>query len=111
MPKQAINYNNTHFYKICCNDLDITDIYVGPTTDFTRRKSQHQTRCCNENAKDHCTYEYQTIRDNGGWDNWSMVLLETNKCDDALHVKKLERGYIEQLNASLNRQIPGITRE
>ena len=79
MPKRAINYKNTHFYKLCCNDLDITDIYVGATTDFIRRKSQHKTRCCNENAKDHYTYKYQAIRDNGGWDNWSMVLMETKK--------------------------------
>ena len=33
------------------------------------------------------------------------------KCDDALQVRKLERNFIEQLKASLNRQIPGRTRE
>ena len=111
MPKQTINYDNTHFYKICCKDIDVTDIYVGATTDFIRRKSQHKTRCCNEKAKDHYTYKYQTIRDNGGWDNWSMVLIETKKCEDALQVRKLERNFIEQLKASLNKQIPGRTKE
>ena len=85
-------------------DLNVTDIYVGATTDFIRRKSQHKTRCCNEKAKDHYTYKYQNIRDNGGWDNWTMVLIETLKCDDALQVRKLERNFIEQLKASLNKQ-------
>ena len=39
MPKQAINYNNTHFYKLCCKDLDITDIYVGATTVLAEEKT------------------------------------------------------------------------
>ena len=38
MPKLPINYDKTHFYKLCCRDPTITDIYVGHTTDFTRRK-------------------------------------------------------------------------
>ena len=51
MPKLAINYNNTHFYKLCCKDPTISDIYIGHTTDFTRRKNAHKTSCCNEKLK------------------------------------------------------------
>ena len=34
-------YANTIIYKIVCNDLNITDCYVGNTTKFTNRKSPH----------------------------------------------------------------------
>ena len=42
MPRQPINYDNTCFYKIVCKNLDIHDIYVGHTTDFTTRKLHHK---------------------------------------------------------------------
>jgi hypothetical protein len=38
MPKTIIDYSKCVMYKIVCNDLEITDIYVGHTTNFTRRK-------------------------------------------------------------------------
>ena len=106
MPKTDINYNDTHFYKLCCKDPTITDIYIGHTTDFTRRKYQHKSRCCNEKDKDHHTYNYKFVRDSQGWNNWDMVLIETLKIEDALHARKTEREFIEKLGATLNKQIP-----
>ena len=35
-------------YKIVCNDLSITDCYVGHTTDFVKRKCNHKIICNNE---------------------------------------------------------------
>jgi len=107
MPKHTINYDKTHFYKLCCKDPTINDIYVGHTTDFTRRKCVHKSHCYNENLKGYNTYKYQFVRDNGGWNNWDMVLIETLKCDDALHARKIEREFIEKLEAGLNKQMPG----
>ena len=109
MPKQAINYDNTHFYKLCCKDPIITDIYIGHTTDFIRRKSVHKTQCCCETSKEHNTYRYQFVRDSGGWNNWEMVLIETLKCDDALHARKIGRVFVEQSKGTVNRRIPGRT--
>ena len=109
MPKKPINYDNTHFYKLCCKDPIITDIYIGHTTDFIRRKHNHKTSCCNEKDKEHNSYKYQFVRDNGSWNNWDMVLLETLKCDDALHARKTERGFIEKLGPTLNKSIPSRT--
>jgi len=43
MPRKIINYTNTIIYKIVCNDLNITDLYVGSTTDFTNRKYNHKS--------------------------------------------------------------------
>ena len=47
MPKTNIIYNNTIIYKIVCNDLNIKDLYVGHTTDFTKRKYKHRLNCIN----------------------------------------------------------------
>jgi hypothetical protein len=38
MPKTTIDYSKTVIYKIVCNDLDVKDIYIGSTTEFTKRK-------------------------------------------------------------------------
>ena len=35
MPKSNCDYSRTVLYKTVCNDLNITDCYVGHTTDFT----------------------------------------------------------------------------
>jgi predicted GIY-YIG superfamily endonuclease len=45
MPKTPMLYENTVIYKIVCNDLTITEIYVGHTTNFTKRKYKHKHDC------------------------------------------------------------------
>ena len=66
MPKVNVNYENTVIYKIVCNDLNITDCYVGSTTDFTTRKSHHKSSCNNETDSRYHLKVYKMIRDNGG---------------------------------------------
>ena len=38
MPRKNCDYSRTVIYKIVCNDLNITDCYVGHTTEFTKEK-------------------------------------------------------------------------
>ena len=106
MPRLAIKHENTIMYKLVCNDLNITDLYVGSTTNFTKRKSQHKDSCCNEGSKCHHYKVYQFIRVNGGWGNWSMVEIEKFTCDDSNEAYKRERFWMESLNATLNCQVP-----
>ena len=107
MPKAPINYQHTHFYKIVCKNLDIKDCYVGHTTNFKNRKQQHKRTCYNENDKAHYNnHLYKFIRNNGGFDNFEMVLIKTECCENALHARQKEREYIEQLNATLNKIKP-----
>ena len=111
MPKQDINYDITYFYKIVCRDLTIQDCYVGHTTNFRIRKNGHKTTCNNPNARNHNTYVYSFIRDNGGWDNFDMILIETMKCESKLDAERKERDYIENLNSTLNQFIPSRTKK
>jgi hypothetical protein len=74
------------------------------------RKSQHKGACNNSTNKSHSTYVYQFIRDHGGWTNWSMILIECIPCNDAHEARLKERGWLEQLHATLNKQIPSRTK-
>ena len=111
MPRSAIDHSQTHFYKICCRDLSITDIYIGHTTNFRKRKREHKCACCVSSNNKHHLYVYEFVREHGGWDNWDMVLLETRACGNSLEAKKAEREFIESLQASLNKSLPGRTQK
>ena len=92
MPRKPIDYSNTHFYKVVCKDLNIKDCYVGHTTGYDYNI-------------------YQFIRQNGGFDNFDMVLIETRECINSLHAHQIERQYIEEVKPTLNKLKPNRTPE
>jgi hypothetical protein len=106
MPKQTINFQNTIIYKLVCNDTNIKDCYIGHTTDFKHRKYSHKSKCNNKKNP----YVYKFIGDNGGWNNWSMIMIEKYPCGDKLEAEKRERYWIEELKSKLNKVIPTRTK-
>ena len=111
MPSKPIDYSKTHFYKIVCKDLSISDWYVGHTTDFTKRKTKHKGKCSLEGNRFYHLYVYQFIRNNRGWDNFDMILIKTVECNNSLEARKIERELIEEPKARLNQRIPIISNE
>ena len=111
MPKSKMDWSKNVVYKICCKDLNITDIYVGHTTDLVKRRCQHKADCNKENRKNYNLKVYQFIRVNGGWDNWEIILVDKCPCLDFEEAAKIERYYFETLNATLNMVIPSRTRK
>jgi hypothetical protein len=109
MPRKPINYSNACIYKIVCNDINITECYVGSTTKFSTRKNQHKNNCNNENNRSYDIYVYKFIRDHGGWSNWDMLEIEKYECKDGNELRTRERYYIEHLKAELNKQVPTRT--
>ena len=81
MPKYNIDYQKAKIYRICCKDVDVTDCHVGSTTNMTRRKYKHKSVCNNENGKMYNLNVYRFIRENGGWQNWDMIVVEDFPCD------------------------------
>jgi hypothetical protein len=108
MPKTQTDYSKTIIYKICCNDISISDIYVGHTTNFTQRKHNHKKCCCNENCN---RTVYKFIRENGGWDNWSMIQIEETNCNNSREALIRERYWMESLDATLNCNNPFTSKE
>ena len=106
MTRLPIDYSNTVIYKLVCNDLTITDCYVGHTTDFVRRKQCHKNSCINEKNKRFNIKVYKIIRENGGWYNWTMVEIEKYPCKDTNEAAAKEREWFERLDSNLNSQYP-----
>ena len=111
MPVKNIDYSKTIIYKICCNDLNVKEIYVGSTCNFIKRKSKHKDSCNNIKSKQYNYKLYQFIRDNQGWENFSMIEIEKYSCNDNNEARSRERYWYEQLNATLNMVIPITTKE
>ena len=83
-------------YKICCDDLP-EFIYVGSTKSFRDRKYRHKKDCNTSNIK-----LYTTIRENGGWDKWRMVILEDIGEVSLTQARIKEEEHRVKLNANMN---------
>ena len=111
MTLKKIDYSNTIIYKIVCNDLSVTDCYVGNTTQFRQRKSQHKRNCSNSNSKKFNYPLYKFIREHSGWENFSMIEIEKYPCNDGNEARSRERFYFDLLNANLNKIKPLTTED
>jgi hypothetical protein len=104
MPKVAMDFSKTVIYHFVCQDKTITCSYVGSTTNMIKRKYAHKYSCHHNN---HHTYNYklyQTIRDNGGWTNWTMIPLEEFACENKTQQIIREQYWIDKLKPELNCQ-------
>jgi hypothetical protein len=111
MPRLPKNYSKNVIYKLVCNDLNILGCYVGHTTDFIRRKAYHKSDCNNENGDKYNYKVYKTIRENGGFNNYSMIEIEKYPCRDENEASAKEREWFERLNSNLNTQHPNRSRQ
>ena len=101
MPKTPMNYSKCCIYKIEHNDDD-TLVYVGHTTNFEKRKTQHKINCYNDKQKPYNYKVYQMIRENGGWDAFKMIEVEKYPCADKREAERRENEVIKELRASMN---------
>ena len=111
MPRTPTDYSKTIIYKFVCDDLNVNQCYVGHTINMTKRKCCHKSACNNEKNKAHNLKIYKIIRQNGGWDNWNMVLVEKFPCKDSSEACKREREVYEELDAKMNMIRPYFTQE
>ena len=102
-----IDYSKTIIYKLICNEPNVKDVYVGSTTNFNLRKKSHEFSITNKNSEEYSIKKSITIRENGGWDNWSMVEIEKYEdCKNKSECLKRERYWIDYLEATMNSVIP-----
>ena len=97
MPRLPIDHSKTVMYKLMCKNPQITPIYIGKTTNFPLRKSQHKRA-----SKTDERYVYSFIRDNGGFNNWDMVLIEEYPCKNKCEGQRREMELIVENGARLN---------
>ena len=105
------DYSKGIIYKICCKDPNIKDIYIGSTCNFAQRKYKHKQCSINSNNRLYNNYKYVFIRENGGWDNWDMIMIKEYPCENKRQLATEERKYIEKYNANLNKYSPLRSKE
>jgi hypothetical protein len=89
-------------YEIKCNDVNVEFNYVGHTINFRVRKNSHKQTCNRENGE-HYNYKiYKCIRENGGWDNWSMCPLEEYECESPIQARIREQYWLDIKQSKLN---------
>ena len=101
MPKTPMDYSKCCIYKIEHfenNNL----VYVGHTTNFSKRKGSHKSICKNENNKNYNLKVYQMIRDNGGFDRFKMIEVEKYPCKDKREAERREYEVMKELKANMN---------
>ena len=96
------DYSNTIIYKITCKDDSINGVYVGHTTNFVQRQHCHKQGCVNPKSTNYNCKLYKSIRDHGGWDNWTMEIIAFFKCANQYEARIKEQEYFTLLNANLN---------
>ena len=108
----VVNYAEACVYKIYCIDPNIKECYVGSTCNFRTRKTCHKTRCNNEKYKCYNSKVYKFIRENGGFENWDVIVLKKYPdCKDERELNKYEREWFEKLKVTLNKQVPSRTKK
>ena len=107
MSKGKKDYTKGIIYKIYCKNSDIKDVYIGETTDFTRRKQQHKQISYRKNRLYNTKTEilYEAINNNGGWDNWVIEKIEDYPCHSYDELLARESFWIMELEATLNMKI------
>ena len=97
------DYLNSVIYMIKKkDDYDNKNVYIGSTKDFMKRKNCHKNGCNNPNSRGYNMKLYQYIRDNGGWDEWCMVVIQDYPCDSRDELKECEDIIMCEIKSVLN---------
>ena len=104
------NYNNSIIYKLLRkDDFDNLNIYIGSTCNFRNRKCRHKFNTISEKSKNYYMDLYTYIRNNGGFDEWTMIQIENFKCNTKKELEARERYWVELLKPKLNSRVPNRT--
>lgn len=87
----------------CPND---TNLYIGSTVCFNRRKAQHKKAVTNKRGGTYYCILYRYIRKCGGWDNFTMEKILDYPCETKHEGLLKEKEYIIKHEATLNSVMP-----
>ena len=93
-------------YKIFCRDPKVTEVYVGQTINFDKRRDSHfySSETCDVRL-------YDFIRLHGGWKNWKMVTVKQYPVTTTKqNLDRLEYYWWAKLGGELNSIKPGTHR-
>jgi predicted GIY-YIG superfamily endonuclease len=91
------DYSKTVIYKIQHLDKDEL-LYVGHTTNFTKRKALHKYDSIEKK-----TPVYKMMRENGGWECFTMIVLKDFPCASKTEACIEEDKVMREMKASMNK--------
>ena len=86
-------------------------IYIGSTVDKKRRLNRHKRVCTCPGERAHNNLVYKLIRENGGFDNWEMIVIEKKRCESSEELRKLEQMWIDKVGPILNQGKAWVSEE
>jgi hypothetical protein len=102
----------TTIYKLVCNDPYIKDVFVGFTTVNMKCILEHHERRYNSiKNRGYNRKIYQLIRANGGFSNWSIVILEKSHFNNREELLNRKKEWIEKTPNDVNMRRPITTPE
>lgn len=104
-----------YFYMIYCENFFEEDgcksIYIGHTEDIRKRMNNHRYFCNFSHMGEYHTLKYKVIRNNGGWDNWNIIKIHSQECENRKEAEKVEDKFILMFDSDLNEVRSSLTRE
>jgi len=97
-------YNKSVIYKIVPKDVNLDYCYVGSTHRFNDRKSAHKSDYHNECSPRYNLEVYQYIRDNGGWYNFVIIVIEEYCCNNKRELEKREQYWKEIYGSNIGKR-------
>ena len=82
-------------YKLVCKDVNATEVYVGSSVSLRNRRANHKSCSTRENNKAYNLPVYQYIRENGGWQNWELLVIERLEFEFRFELQDRERFHME----------------
>ena len=101
MAPHKIDFSKGIIYKI--EAIDNKDlIYIGSTSNFIKRRSDHKSRCNNPKDQAHNFKLYRMIREHGGWDAFKCEIIKAYPSQNKKELLTEEEKYRKNLNSTLN---------
>lgn len=94
-------------YKISCKNKNIKDSYIGSTQYFKKRCHVHKNISKSPHNPNYNLKLYQSIRNNGGFDNWDIKKICEVNIQSKNEIFKIENLYCKIYNSTLNKNICG----
>jgi predicted GIY-YIG superfamily endonuclease len=91
-----------YYYIIRCLDESITDCYVGQTLNIKNRIREHKSRSNNPNDASYNKRLYRFIRQHGGFDNWTIEMIDSINLYDKSTALAFEQSFIIFHSSTLN---------
>ena len=84
-----------YIYEIKSIDKSITETYIGSTWDMKDRLKCHKNDYNNNKRNNYYAPLYRYMRENGGFDNFEMTVIDSGECEDRTELLCAEQFYID----------------